>query len=344
MLRNRAYPGRACFGKTEMAVRQKVTRPLRQRGGYCPRNSAHHERPREEWIEIPVPPLVSEATFALAQEQLEANKRYAPRRTREPTLLQSMLVCQRCGYAYYRTSTRTSKRKLYYYRCLGSDDYRYPNGGVCDNHPVRQDHLDTVVWQEIIRLLQDPPLIRAEIDRRLEAIRQSAPTKRREAALHQEGTRLQKQIERLLDAYQEDLLPLQELRRRMPELRKREQTVQAELQGLAAAAVDKQTYLRIAHTTEEFLARLHTAADTLSVTERQKVLRLLVKEILVDRDTITIRHSIPVPGTAPVPGPSGDTKLPLPGYLLRSGSHHRPLWRPFSSRFQTPVFALHRRF
>ena len=34
MLRNPAYQGRACFGKTERVARKKITRPLRQRGGH----------------------------------------------------------------------------------------------------------------------------------------------------------------------------------------------------------------------------------------------------------------------------------------------------------------------
>ncbi len=64
ILRNPAYQGRACFGKTAVAARQRITRPLRLRGGSATRNSANHELPREEWIEIPVPALVSEETFA----------------------------------------------------------------------------------------------------------------------------------------------------------------------------------------------------------------------------------------------------------------------------------------
>ena len=318
MLRNPAYRGTACFGKTEQAPRQKITRPLRQRGGFAPRCSASHERPRQEWIEIPVPPLVSEECFALAQEQLEHNKRHAPRRTIEPTLLQGMLVCKQCGYAYYRTSTRTSKRKLYYYRCLGSDDYRYSHGRVCDNRPIRQDHLDQVVWRQVMKLLEDPRLIQDEIDRRIQAIRESDPTKRREATLRKEQVRLQSKIGRLLDAYQEELLSLEELRNRMAVLRKQEQTIHGELQSLEAAALNQQTYLRLADSIETFLSRLRAAADTLSVTERQKILRLLVKEILVDRDTITIRHSVPVEKPDSPAGPSGGAKLP--GYLLRSGS------------------------
>ena len=66
MLRNPAYKGEACFGKTMVAPRQRITRPLRMRGGVCSRNSANHERPREEWIPIAVPPIVSDEAFVLA--------------------------------------------------------------------------------------------------------------------------------------------------------------------------------------------------------------------------------------------------------------------------------------
>ena len=131
ILRNPAYCGRACYGKTGTGPRQRLTRPLRKPGKFASRQVAGLERPREEWIEIPVPALVSEELFEQAQEQLEANKRHARRRTKEPTLLHGMLVCRRCGYAYYRCTTRTTKRKLYYYRCLGSDGWRYEDGVRC---------------------------------------------------------------------------------------------------------------------------------------------------------------------------------------------------------------------
>src|SRR5437867_4904695 len=172
------------------------------------RDSANHERPRQDWIEIPVPALVSEDTFALAQEQLQKNKQYSSRRTIHPTLLQSMLVCQHCGYALYRTSTKTSKRKLYYYRCLGSDAYRHLKGPACSNPPIRQDYLDEFVWKEIIRLLDDPALIQAEIDRRMKAARNADPIRKHEEGLRHQQTRLQNHIERIVTAYQEELITL----------------------------------------------------------------------------------------------------------------------------------------
>jgi site-specific DNA recombinase len=186
LLRNPAYRGRACYGKTELRPRQRITRPLRQRNGLASRDSANHERPRQDWIEIAVPALVSEETFALAQEQLEKNKRHSPRRTIEPTLLQGMLVCERCGYGLYRTSTQTSARKLYYYRCIGSDAYRHLKGAVCDNPPVRQDQLDAVVWKEVMRLLEAPHIVQDELNRRLVAAKNADPLKQREDQLRRD--------------------------------------------------------------------------------------------------------------------------------------------------------------
>ena len=319
MLRNPAYMGRACFGKTQQVERRKITRPLRRRGGYSPRDSANQERPREEWIEIAVPAIISEDAFALAQENLERNKRFSPRRTTEPTLLQGILVCQQCGYAYYRTSTRTSKRKIHYYRCLGSDDYRFPNGRVCTNRPIRQDYLDELVWAQVIGLLENPELIRAEIERRMTEIRNSNPTRRKRDALGKELARIQKAIEKLLDAYQEGLIELGQLRKRIPSLSRRQDALRTDLSGLEAAAADQESYLRLADQIGDFLGRLHTAANVLRVPERQRILRLVVKEILVDEERITVKHSIPV--TGPNAPPGSPEAQESPSCLLRSGSH-----------------------
>jgi len=326
MLRNPAYRGTACYGKTELRPRQRITRPLRQRQGLPSRTSANHERPRADWIEIPVPPLVSEEMFALAQEQLEQNKHYSPRRTIEPTLLQGMLVCKQCGYALYRTSTRTAKRKLYYYRCLGSDGYRRLKGPVCTNRPVRQDALDKIVWNEIMCLLEDPTLIESEIERRREVARNADPLRKRDAELRREEARIEKNIERLVTAYQEELLTLPQLRQRMPQLRQQAQAIESELQSLEMAAVDDAKYLQLAENLTGFRNKLRSRAETLEVTERQQILRLVMKEVLVGSDTITLRHSIPVPQSGP--GSNGSlgltsgtaAVLPNPGYLLRKGS------------------------
>jgi site-specific DNA recombinase len=51
--------------------------------------------------------------------------------------------------------------------------------------------------------------------------------------------------------------------------------------------------------------------------ERQRIVRLLVKEILVGEDSITIRHSIPIPSAPPQNG--GSQALNRQNYLLCKG-------------------------
>ncbi len=343
MLRNPAYYGMACFGKTRTASRQRMTRPLRLRGGISNRSSADHsaghEVPRDEWIGIPVPAIISEETFLLARELLARNKNTSARRTIEPSVVQGLVCCRSCGYALYRTATRSSVRKIYYYRCLGSDAWRYHGKALCSQKPIRQDLLDETVWSAVLRLLEDPSLIQNELNRRLETARDSAPTKRHQQTLERDLVRTQKGMERLLTAYQEELLSLEELRQRMPELRKRENTVQNQLQALNAQVADQAAYLRLAQTLSTFLGRLRTNAQTLGIQERQRILRLLVREIIVGDKRITIRHSIPSHQGSPL---IGDGSAGSPGslasshtspqsnasYLLRSGRDRAALWNP----------------
>ncbi|HVH70027.1 MAG TPA: recombinase family protein [Candidatus Dormibacteraeota bacterium] len=318
MLRNPAYRGLACFGKTRISARTRVMRPQRQRRVTMPSTTASHERPREEWIEIPVPALVTEESFARAQELLRENKIRSRRRTITPSIVQGLVSCAKCGYAFSRVSTQTSARKIHYYKCIGSDSWRKLGGPVCDNgRLIRQELLDQIVWVEVIRLLEEPALIQQELDRRLVAARNSDPTRKREQSLQTELTQVGKGIERLLNAYQEGLLSIEQLRERMPILRHRQQTLSAELRAIADQTNDCTAFLRLAETLTAFLARLRSAAETLSVIERQRIVRLLVKEVLVGEDTITIRHSIPIPSSAPQNG--GSEAVNGQNYLLCKG-------------------------
>ena len=341
MLRNPAYRGLACFGKTQQAARQRAgNRIVRQRGGSpSARNSATRELPRDQWIQIPVPALVSGETFALAEQRLVSNKKHAARRTIEPSILQGLVHCRHCGYALYRTSTRSSARKIAYYRCLGSDAWRYEGVAKCDLRPIRLDRLEHTVWSEILHLLENPSLIEAELTRRLEAARQSSASTRQHESLSRELRQVQKGMDRLLTGYQEDLLSLEELRRRMPVVRQREQSLQGELHSLRARLADESAYLRLAENLSSFLGRLRANAQTLDVRERQRITRLLVKEVVVAANGLTIRHSIPTGGPSSAGGNDEPSSPPGnaqgagsdTGYLLCPWRDRPPLRRSFLS-------------
>jgi len=308
MLRNPAYAGRAAYLKTgRVDGPPALNRTARRQGRAVSRHARTRPRPVEDRIEIAVPAIVDEGTFAAVARRLEDNRRFSARNTREPSLLMGLVSCQSCGYAYYRTSTRTKKRKLYYYRCLGSDDYRYQHGRVCTNQPVRADYLDELVWAHVTALLADPALVQAELDRRLAELRAANPATAQRSRLELELARATKAIERLVQAYQENLLTLDELRARMPDLRAREAGLRGSLASLEARLLDRDTYLKLAENLEGFLGRLRDTADTATVEARQKVLRSVVKEVLVGPARVIIRHSIP----------GADHPFRPPGYRLR---------------------------
>ena len=296
MLRNPAYAGRAVFGKTQIIHAQPgLNRIARLQGRTTPRAVKTVDRPREEWTEIAVPAIVSEDTFARVGQRLADNKRFASRNSKVPSLLQGLAACSACGYAYYRGhTTTTAGNKIYYYRCLGSDDYRYQGGRVCGNKPVRADYLDTVVWDHITGLLADPALIRAEIDRRLTQARASDPVTRQRQQLELALAKAATSVTAMIEAYSEQLITIDELRAKMPYLRAREASLRSQLAALDAQAADRDAYLKLADDLDGFLAQLRGSAATTSIRERQRVLRLLVKDVLIGPDKITIRHRIPV--------------------------------------------------
>ena len=343
MLRNPAYAGTAVFGKTQVLQESPgLNRRARLEGRSVPRASKTVDRPREEWIEIPVPAIVTAGTFGRAAQRLADNKRYAARNTKVPSLLQGLAACSACGYGYYRTSARTTSRKIYYYRCLGSDDYRYEGGRVCGNKPVRADYLDTVVWDHITGLLADPALIRAEITKRLEAARTSDPVTSQRTRLQAALAKAAASITAMIEAYSEQLITIDELRARMPHLRARETNLRGQLDAVDAQAADRDAYLKLAGDLEGFLTQLHGNAATATVEDRQRVLRLLVKDILIGPEKITIRHRIPTRADRsgarqrdPGPDTEGDHRA---DYLLRWGRARCSLWRPLLRFRQLPVF------
>lgn len=110
----------------------------------------------------------------------------------------------------------------------------------------------------------------AEIDRRLEAARVSDPNQQRETNLRHRLVRARKSIERLVTAYQEELITIDELRAWMPGLHRQEQALHRGLQSAVDPVRERATYLRL--------------AEILDIAERQRIVRLLVKETLVTED------------------------------------------------------------
>jgi site-specific DNA recombinase len=100
-LKNPAYKGTAGFGKTRVGALKRPLRAQRRRSLHSRQPHAIEDGPREEWIFVPVPAILESALYEAVQEQLTENCRRARQGQRGVRyLLQGLLVCKVCGYAY----------------------------------------------------------------------------------------------------------------------------------------------------------------------------------------------------------------------------------------------------
>lgn len=292
ILTNSAYTGTAYFGKTEKyegivdrtaryKTRGKVVKPIR----------AKKLRSKDLWEPLSVPQIICESDFEIAQERFGKNKELAGRNTKEPSVLQGLLVCGLCGSTYYKKRRIGNKKRFTYYSCRN----RLVEGSSkCTNPGVRQEVLDKLAWDNIIDLLKNPDLILQEIDRRCSEEYESIHLKERGNELKRELKQIEKAHNKLLDAYQEgDCLTLDELRKRSKSLKEREAGLKKEAEFLEAHLIRKASYQDLMKTLEMFRKKLDTSYEDLSIKDKQNVVRALIEDIVIFPNEIEIRHSIP---------------------------------------------------
>jgi site-specific DNA recombinase len=297
ILNNPAYQGQAGFRRRHVVPRQPELRPRR----------GHAEVPRQarsivrcpEPIFIPVPALVDAEQFVAAAEQLAENRRrHRQRRSGARHLLQGLVVCSRCGYAFHggvlhgdRGPCSPSYR---YYRCgsshaVGADAIR------CDVRSVRAERLEAAVWQDVCDLLRQPHKIEEEYQRRL----QEAPgtgTQRGSEPLTRVLAKVKRTIGRLIDLYSEGLLDRAEFEPRLRSAKERLRQLEEESER-AKTQRAAQAELRLAMTClQDFAARVEKGLDQADWATRRDVIRALVKRVEIGAEEIRIVYRV-----APVP-------------------------------------------
>jgi site-specific DNA recombinase len=319
MLKNPAYYGAAAFGKTRHGPRRVRLRTRRGQIEPPRREASVYDTTPQQQEHIPVPALISRELFETVAQQHEENKRRKRERERGTSyLLQGLLQCACCGYSFYAkavyraSSRRVKERRNYvYYRCGGTDASRFPQGRPCHNRQVRSDLLEEAVWQDVCALLRDPQHVRREYERRLadgphDSLRLSQLT----TGLH----KVRRAMTRLIDAYQEGLLPKEEFEPRMRSQQQRLARLQEEHRAAQAAATQQdELRLIIAHF-DDFAQRVSQGLDSLTFDDQRDVIRALVKRVEIGEDDVRIIYRVSPPPF--VQGPA-------------SGANHKQhcLWR-----------------
>jgi site-specific DNA recombinase len=286
ILSNSSYRGLAYYGKNEKCDPDPMRLPSR-RVRIEPRTKpkrACRKRDKSEWIGIPVPAIVEEGIFELAQELLERNKQLSSRNTKEPSLLQGLISCKECGYCFQKVMSGKKSRGYHYYACSRKDK-------KCSNPRIRLGDLDDAVWKSLIKMLESPELIKEEVSRRIAEIK-NEPLRLKQGQLGKKLASLNNESNRLLDAFQAGHIEINELGKRTSELRREMNNIKREM--VEDSGLSREQLLEITEAVECFSKQLKKTQTDLSIEEKRKILRMLVKEIQIGKDGIVINHILPI--------------------------------------------------
>ncbi len=290
MLRNPAYKGAAAFGKTSVEPLRPRLRGQRGRPMQPKRAVSTQDVPREKWMSISVPALVDEAVFETVQEQLQANQQRARIGQRGARyLLQGLLVCACCGYAYYGKPISPSARKgnprsYAYYRCIGSDAYRFGGVRLCWNKQLRTDLVDEAVWNEVCKLLEDPSRLEQEYRQRLLAKESSTELTGLEASLG----RLRQGIARLIDSYAEGMIDKAEFEPRITRMRERITQLEEQVRQIQDEAGMEHELRLILARLETFASKVKEGLAEADWLTRRELIRTLVKRVEVNQEHVNV--------------------------------------------------------
>lgn len=290
MLKNPAYKGMAAFGKTSVEPLRPRLRAQRGRPMQPKRAVSSQDVPREKWMSIPVPALVSEDLFESVQEQLQENRQRARIGERGARyLLQGLLVCGCCGYAYYGKQISPSARKGHprayaYYRCIGSDAYRFGGERLCWNKQLRTDLVDEAVWQEVCRLLEDPTRLAQEYRQQLQTADVAPELKGLQTSLG----RLRQGIARLIDSYAEGVIDKTEFDPRITRMRERIKQLEEHVQLIQDQESLEQELQLIIGRVETFATKVNQGLRSADWLTRREIIRTLVKRVEIDQEKVHV--------------------------------------------------------
>ena len=310
MLKNPAYKGSAAFGKTRIGPRRPQLRTPRGHSKISRRTGSTYNTESSEQLSIPVPAIVSEELFDATETQLTENRQRG-RESKQGAkyLLQGLLECGCCGYSFYgKRSGRNSAKDnapYVYYRCLGTDAYRFGGTRVCENKQARMDKLDEAVWQDACELLRHPKLLRREYERRLAAPSGSDVL----ASLKKQIASSQRSVDRLIDAFADGVLDRSEFDPRLKRARAQLAKHQSQLKELEVESREQTSLREALACLDSFSESIESNLETADWTMRREILRTLIEHVVVEENQIRIVYRINFPLFAKSTSKHGNEKV-----------------------------------
>ena len=287
IVRNPAYKGTFIYQRAQSVLpsRRLTADPYKQA-----RKTGRKLRPEEDWISIPVPPIVDEATWEAAQAQFAQNSLHSLRNNkRHQFLLRGLIRCPRCGSTYAGAVKHGNRR----YRCTQADPAVSSMGKRCPPGSIAADAVEVAVWQAVSGALKQPHLLIDEYQRRLAMVTPDArpETERKTVAISLK--RVKAQEDRVTDAYINEVMELDRYGAEMEKLKERRKGLERVAQEIDLRERREEESLKALKHLEQFCHRVAQGLEAMTFEERQRLLRLVVERITMQGGHVRIETVIP---------------------------------------------------
>jgi len=303
MLKNTAYIGHAVYGKSKVCEKSPSLRMKKSRKKLAfnlpKRNYTRSVVEKESWINIPVPAIIDENIFYTVQEQLEENRKLSRIQFDEAKyLLQGLLVCKKCCYAYCGRPAITRNKRYLYYRCAGVFLSKYYDAKLCDNKSVRADMLETAVWEEVKELLKNPSRLLEEYQRRLTENKMDS-FNHVEKSMANQIEKLTRGISNIIDSYTQDLINKEEFEPRIKSMRQKLKILEEQKENINIQKNYSAELRLIITNLEKFSSYVEGELENIEWAKKRDIIRLLVKRVEIDQEDVTVVFKVnSLPGTS----------------------------------------------
>ena len=274
-----------------------VSEPDGNGGRRYRRRRTTKERPREEWIAVPVPapipPAVVEAARRVMGESRPQERKYLTREWE----LRGLLRCP-CG-ATMRTQTTNPHGKGHYYYYSCSRRRRLRKMCDCRQPSIRVDDVEPVVWEFVRGMLLDPERIRTGMKRMIAEERETASgSPEKEARMWSEKlAEAGRKRARYQEMAAEGLITFEELRERLAELGDACEVVRRELDAMVGRMERAEQLERDMEALMEQTAGVGPEdLDALAGGQRNEIYRMLRLEITPSGRDYAMRGVFCTPG------------------------------------------------
>ena len=346
MLQNPAYMGRAAFGKTKAGKLTPRVRPQKHSAETPKKPYSTQRTDRDTWIEIPVPPLVSEELFQAVQHQLDENRKRARVGSRGARyLLQGLTVCGHCQYAYYgkqvSPSASKGKRQYAYYRCIGTDAYRFGGERICDNKQVRTQRLDDVVWDQVLDAIKSPKRLKKEYENRLARLEGDTRELFDTTALRKQKVHLEKGKSRLIDSYASAIIDKDDFEPKIKNLKIKLSQIDEQIEQSVNTESAQYELFLVIDRLEEFSKKIDVTLDIVDFNTKREIIRALVKRIEIHKEEVVVVFRIDP--EAPANDKTNSTSSKTGGAIMHSCNRrdYTALRCTAGWRLCRPIFQFH---